>query len=74
METDLVNLKAEEKAVKVQELKDRIARRKEEKRLAEIEEAKQRETVRRTTGAEMQLIREKIEREQVNNPIFRTLI
>jgi hypothetical protein len=43
--TPLITIKAEEKAQKVQELKERLARRKEEKRLAEIEEAKEKEKV-----------------------------
>ena len=47
-----------------------MARRKEEKRLAEIEEAKEREKIRRVTGAEMQIIREKLEREQVREVVY----
>ncbi|KAJ3305407.1 hypothetical protein HDV03_001501 [Kappamyces sp. JEL0829] len=58
-------LTAEEKAKKVEELQARLAARREQKRLEAIEESKRKETVRRTTGAEMQLIREKLEREQM---------
>jgi hypothetical protein len=58
-------LSAEEKAMKVEALKERMSARKEQKRLDAIEEDKRKETVRRTTGSEMQLIREKLEREQM---------
>ncbi|KAJ2998430.1 hypothetical protein HDV02_004545 [Globomyces sp. JEL0801] len=58
-------LTAEEKAKKLEELKKRMELRKEEKRLAEIEEQKNQEKVRRTTGVEMQAIREKLEAEEM---------
>ncbi len=51
--------------MKVEALKERMSARKEQKRLDAIEEDKRKETVRRTTGSEMQLIREKLEREQM---------
>jgi hypothetical protein len=58
-------LTEEEKKQKVKELEDRLAIRREQKRLEALEEEKRKETVRRTTGAEMQLIREKLEQEEM---------
>ena len=62
-------LTAEEKAQKLKELQIKLAARKEEKRLAEIEEQKNRENVRRTTGVEMQLIKEKLAEEEMKKQV-----
>ncbi|KAJ3291726.1 hypothetical protein HK104_005864 [Borealophlyctis nickersoniae] len=52
-------LTAEEKAQKLKELQARLALKREEKRLAEIEEQKKAEKVRRITGKEMTELKEK---------------
>ncbi|KAJ3063631.1 hypothetical protein HDU98_000557 [Podochytrium sp. JEL0797] len=53
-------LTEEEKKVKLEQLKIKMAEKKEEKRLLEIEENKAKEKVRRTTGKEMVEIKEKM--------------
>ncbi|KAJ3030024.1 UNVERIFIED_CONTAM: hypothetical protein HDU68_010373 [Siphonaria sp. JEL0065] len=53
-------LTEEEKKIKLEQLKEKMAQRKEEKRLQEIEENKAKEKVRRTTGKEMVEIKEKM--------------
>jgi hypothetical protein len=58
-------LTEQEKGAKLKELERRLAERREEKRLAQIEEDKRKESVRRANGIEMQLIREKMEKEQI---------
>ncbi|KAJ3050310.1 hypothetical protein HK097_008720 [Rhizophlyctis rosea] len=52
-------LTAEEKAAKLAELQERLKLKREEKRLAEIEDQKKAEKVRRATGREMTEIKEK---------------
>ncbi|ORY49166.1 UBX-domain-containing protein [Rhizoclosmatium globosum] len=53
-------LTEEEKKAKLEQLKMKMAEKKEEKRLAEIEENKAKEKVRRTTGKEMVEMKEKM--------------
>ncbi|KAJ3280033.1 Thioredoxin domain-containing protein 2, partial [Rhizoclosmatium sp. JEL0117] len=53
-------LTEEEKKAKLEQLKIKMAQKKEEKRLAEIEESKAKEKVRRTTGKEMVEMKEKM--------------
>ncbi|KAI9332245.1 ubiquitin-related domain-containing protein [Obelidium mucronatum] len=53
-------LTEEEKKIKLEQLKIKMAEKKEQKRLQEIEENKAKEKVRRTTGKEMVEIKEKL--------------
>jgi hypothetical protein len=62
---EIAKLTPEEKAAKIKELEVRLAARREEKRLLAIQESKQKETIRRTTGAEMQLMKEKMEQDNM---------
>ncbi|KAJ3314697.1 hypothetical protein HDV04_005703 [Boothiomyces sp. JEL0838] len=59
----------EEKKQKIKELETRIAARREEKRLEREQEARQKETIRRATGVEMQLIKEKLQQEEMQKQV-----
>eukprot|EP00842_Homolaphlyctis_polyrhiza_P003178 jgi/Hompol1/3861/HPOL_006791-RA len=54
-------LTPEEKAEKLKQLQARLAAKREEKRLMEIEESKSKEKIRRKTGQEIQVLKEKQE-------------
>jgi UBX domain-containing protein 1/4 len=60
-----VVLTEEERKVKLEELKVKMAAKREQKRLQAIEDEKSKEKVRRTTGQEMQAIKEKLQADEM---------
>ncbi|KAJ3106403.1 hypothetical protein HDU97_006388 [Phlyctochytrium planicorne] len=67
--TAIKPLTEEEKKAKLEELKARLAQKKEEKRLLEIEEMKSKEKIRRKTGQEMNAIKDRIKEQDMKKAL-----
>jgi flagellar biosynthesis GTPase FlhF len=62
-------LTAEEKAQKLKEIQERLAKRREEKRIQEMQEEKEREKIKRASAQEMNAIREKVREDQMKKEV-----